>query len=187
MTAKEGTKLATSKGEITEPASRAIVHEDTLLLAVITLSHDEIDVLKRCSLCNLPMDARSSCGLSKVHDKVADLSEEVVLVDVPVGAAILVWIAVEDCHALEVRGRLDGRLRDSVTNQLSVVVHDDWLADPICARGEVDHGREDRGGVAEISTAIATRDGEVDGIGVVSHAVTFGSELGICDIAENLV
>ena len=66
-------------------ASGPVVLEYALLLVVVaTFDHLEDDVLQTCGLSNLPVDASPlrcrHCG--HVDDEVADLAEEVVLLEI---------------------------------------------------------------------------------------------------------
>ena len=85
LAANEHAVAATFEGEVAAESTGAIVHKDTLLTAALV--HLEVDILKTGGLCDLPMDC--GCGIggaSKVEDQVANLAEEVVLVDEPLNA-----------------------------------------------------------------------------------------------------
>lgn len=188
LAAQEGTNSTTVEGEVGHETTRAVVHEDTLLLVVVALvlDHVELDVLERGSLGNLPVNtSASSLRLSsEVNLEVANLAEEVVLVGVPVVASVVVGVGVDDGNAGKVGSRLDGRNVDSITNKLSVVVLDDGLGNKVGTRGEVDKSRRGSTGVTALATATTVSDGAVDSIGIISSAVTSGAV--ILYVAEDL-
>ena len=80
----------------------------------------------------------------QINDKVANLAVEVVLVGVPVGSIRLIGIRVNDSHALEARVCLDSRKVDSISDELSVIVLNDWTLDEICSRRKVYNRRSQR-------------------------------------------
>jgi len=141
LVANEHAIVATIEDEVAHPASRAVVHENTLLLiARATFDHVEHDVLKTRSLSDLPVDTstRSRWHSSQVDDEVPNLTEEVVLVGVPVGSSVLIWIRVNDSDTLEACCSLYSWNGDGIANELCVVQLDDWLADEVVTRWEVD-------------------------------------------------
>lgn len=77
---------------------------------------------------------------SEIDNEVANLTEKVVLIGVPVGTSVSVWVGVNDSHAGEGSSGLENRQVGSITNELRVVVLDDWLGDDIGSRGEVNDG-----------------------------------------------
>ena len=83
----------------------------------------------------------STIPLRDVENEIANLSEEVVLVGVPIGA-VAIWyvrISINHSHALEVRAgkKRGGIVR--VADHLSHVEHEDGGADDILPRWEVHH------------------------------------------------
>ena len=61
----------------------------------------------------------------EIDDEVADLTEEVILVCVPIVAIVVVWICINDSYACEARSGFQSRRIQSVADKLSVVVLDD--------------------------------------------------------------
>lgn len=140
LIANEHAVVATVEDEIGHPSSRAIVHEDALLLiARATFDHVEDDVLEARSLGDLPVDSSASGRRhsSQINDEVPNLTEEVVLIGVPIGTSILIWIRVNDGDSLEACCALDGWWRAGVTDKLGVIELDDWFADEVVAGWEV--------------------------------------------------
>src|SRR4051794_22353797 len=79
-----------------ESSKLTVVHKDTLL-PIITASsshHLKTDILKTCSLSNLPMNTSTSGhrNSSEINNKVADLAKEVILVGVPIISIIIIGI-----------------------------------------------------------------------------------------------
>ena len=96
-----------------------------------------------------------------------------------------IGICVDDSHALEGGGGLDGGEVVDITNKLSVVVLDDGSADDIRARREVHQGWRVGRRVAALAAALARGDGRVDGDRVVGGAIALGAK--VLDVAEDLV
>lgn len=120
-----------------------------------------------------------------VDDKVADLTEEVVLVHPPVGAIIFIRVGVDDGHAGERGSSLESRGVGSIAHELGVVVLNNRLADEVCAGREVDHSRSDGRRLAVQATTSTRGDGAVDGICVVGDSITLGAK--VCNAAEDAV
>ena len=74
---------------------------------------------------------------SQINDEVPNLAEKVVLVGIPVAARGVVWVSVDDSHTLETGCTLDRWGRESIANELGVVVLDDRLAYGVCTWWEV--------------------------------------------------
>ena len=79
----------------------------------------------------------STWHVCHVEDEVSDLPVEVVLIRVPVVAAVGVRVTVNQSNALEAGAGLESRDRDGITNQLSVVILDNWRAEKVGTRREV--------------------------------------------------
>jgi len=75
---------------------------------------------------------------SGVNDEISDLSEEVILVSEPVNSSISVRISIDECHSLESSSSLDCGKSHSITDKLGVVILDDWRANSIGTRWEID-------------------------------------------------
>ena len=133
LIAKERSVFAAVERQVGHEATRSIVHEDTLLSIgrPSVGSHIEYNVLKRSSLGNLPMDTSTSSDRHSrsVDDEVADLSEEVVLVRIPVNTSIRIRVAVDQSNASKTSGCLDCWDRDSITDELGIVKLDKGCAD----------------------------------------------------------
>ena len=104
---------------------------------------------------------------TKINHEVTNLAEKVVLVSVPVGTSVFVWVRVDDSNTLETSRGFDGRDIDSITNELSVVILDNWLRDNIGTGREVDKSRNSGGRIATQTTATTISDGFVDSGGVI--------------------
>lgn len=80
--------------------------------------------------------------LRQVKDEVADLPEELVLVDVPLSARAAgdVRICVDEPDTLEGIAALDGRRVQGVPDKLRIIQLDDGRADLVRPRREVDDG-----------------------------------------------
>lgn len=133
LIAKEGSVLAAVECQVGHEAARSVIHEDTLLgIGSSSVgAHVEDNVLEGSSLSDLPVDTgtcsnRHSRG---VDDEVADLTEEVVLVRIPVYASISIRIAVNQSNASKACSSLDGWDRDGITNELGIVKLDKGRAD----------------------------------------------------------
>jgi hypothetical protein len=96
LVAKESSIFTTIKGQISHKSTGAVVHEDTNLRVGGSSigSHVEDDILERSGLSNLPMNTgpSSKWHCSQVENKVSDLTEEVVLISVPVDSALFIGI-----------------------------------------------------------------------------------------------
>lgn len=157
---EESTVLATVEGEVGHEATGAVIHEDTDLgegVAAIG-SHVENDVLETGGLGNLPVDTGTGSGghRGQVDDEVADLAEEVVLVGEPVDASVSVRVCVNDGHADEASGGLQGWWLGEISDHLRVVVLGQWLADHVGSGGEVDETWGDSRGVTALAAAVAS-------------------------------
>lgn len=156
LVAQKGTIVTAIKDEVCHEATRAIVHKNTLLSIGFTaaLYHLETDVLKAASLRHLPMDAstRSLIHARQVDNKISNGPEEVVLVGIPVSAGIGVWIGIDHSNSLKRGGCFDDWHSQSIADELSIVILDNWLGYDICACGEIDN----RGGHGRRVTAQST-------------------------------
>ncbi|CAI6089739.1 unnamed protein product [Clonostachys chloroleuca] len=185
LAAEEGTVLSTVKDEVSDEATRSVLHEDTLLGVVLAavLNHEELDVLERGGLGNLPVDTSLGLG-GDVDLEVANLSEEVVLVGEPVVTGVSVRVGVDDSHALEVGTGLEGGDIRKITNQVGVVVGNDGLGDNVGTRGEVDESGSGGAGVAaQTASVVASSDSSVDGNSVIRGTITLGTV--VFDVAED--
>ena len=142
LVTEEGTILATVEGQVAHETAGTVVHEDTLLsvLGATILAHVEDDVLQARRLGNLPVETGAPVDghLGEVDDEVANLTEEVVLVNPPVVTVVLVGVGIDDSHALEAGSGLDRGRADGIANKLSVVKLDNGLADDVGTGREVD-------------------------------------------------
>lgn len=105
---------------------------------------------------NTSSDGLRHCG--QVNDKVADLTEEVVLVRIPVRAVAVVRIRVNDSKACETGSGLNSRWVECITDELGVVQLLDGRADHVRSGGEVDDGGSDGRAVASVAAAAACSD-----------------------------
>lgn len=179
LAAVESTVLTTVEGQVRHEATGSVIHEDTELLGSGAGNHVEDNVLEGGGLGSLPVDT-STRGLrhgGQVDLEVADLTEEVVLVGEPVVAVGIVWVRVDDSHALEAGSSLEGRWVHGIANELGVVVLDDRLADEVGTRREVDNGGGDSGRVASLTAAASGGDGVVDGISRVPRTSWVGTKV----------
>lgn len=176
LVAQEHAVVSTVESQVGHEATGAVVHEDTHLLVGITASLDHLkaNVLQAGSLSNLPVDTGSGAlrHSREIDNEVANRAEEVVLVGVPVGTVIVVRVGVDNSNTLESRSGLQSGNIERITNHLGVVVLDDGLGDNIGTGWEVNQSRSNSGRVAVFSTAVARRDSLVNGIGVISGAIT---------------
>ncbi|CAH0048977.1 unnamed protein product [Clonostachys solani] len=185
LATEEGTVLSTVEDEIGDETTRSVLHEDTLLGVVLAavLNHEELDVLERGGLGNLPVNTSLGLG-SDIDLEVANLSEEVVLVGEPVVTGISIRVRVDDSHALEVGTGLEGRDIREVTNQVGVVVGNDGLGDNVGTRGEVDESGSGGARVAaQTASVVASSDGSVDGNSVIRGTITLGTV--VFDVTED--
>lgn len=177
LVAEESTVVTAVEDKVGHEATGAVVHEDTDLLVGVSaaLDHLEADVLQAGGLGNLPVDAGSLALVEtgQVDNEVADATEEVVLVGVPVAAVVLVGVGVNDSDSLERRGGLNDGHVEGISHDLGIVVLDDRLGDDIGARREVDKSRSSCGRVTALSTAASRGDGHVDSGRVVRAPVTY--------------
>lgn len=120
---------------------------------------------------------------SEVDLEVANLAEEVVLVDPPVGAIVVVRVGINDGHAGEGGRGLDDGQAGGVANQLSIIILLDGSADNVGTGREVDEGRGDGGRLAVRTATTAIGDGSIDGGSIISRTVT--SSTVILDVTEN--
>lgn len=189
LTTEETTVLATNEHKISHEAAGAVVDKDALLDVVLALvlNHLEDNVLERSSLGDLPVDTgtRSLGHAGEVDLEVSDLAEKVVLVGVPVVALVVVGVAVDDGHAGKVGGGLENGKGLDIADHVGVVVGEDGLGDDVGAGREVNKSRADGARVAAETAAVAIREGGVDGLGIVSSAITLGTV--VLDVSEDLV
>ena len=159
MIAEESSDGTTIEGQVCHEATRAVVHEDTLLLilAAATLDHVEDNVLETSCLCHLPMytSASTRWQTSKVDDEIPNLTIEVILIRVPICTFWQVRIGVEDSDTLEVGQNFDRGQAGGVSNHLSVVVLNEWSRDHVGTGREVDHCRSGCRGVTPLATSRA--------------------------------
>lgn len=129
--------VTTSELEVTQESARAVLHEDTDgrgRSSLVAHGHLKVNVLERSRLRDLPVNARRHVLLivipvgtvhgRQVKSEVADLPEELILVDVPVGAIAVgdVRITVDQGDAGEVGRALDCRPVGRMADEGSVVV-----------------------------------------------------------------
>jgi hypothetical protein len=133
LVAKEGSVFAAVECQVGHETTRSIVHEDTLLSICCSSvgAHVEDNVLKRSSLSNLPMDTSASSDRHSrgVDDEVADLTEEIVLVRIPVDTSISIRITIDQSNASKASSSLDSWYRNGITNELGIVKLDKGCAD----------------------------------------------------------
>lgn len=164
----------------------------------IGIRHLENQVLQRARLRYLPVKPRRYKGLvvvvggrrhlSEVKDEVANLTEELVLVDVPV-LSVPSWdigVRVKQRNALELIAALNGRGIQCIANELSVVQLNDWAADLVSSRGEVDNGTLTESIAALHATAVAVFNSRIQGLGRVRVARVVGAIV-VHHIAEEFV
>jgi hypothetical protein len=86
------------------------------------------------------MDTRSNSDRhsSRIDDEIADLSEEVVLISIPVDTTSSVGIGVHQRNAHKASSSLDGGNRDCITDELCVVKLDERGGNTVSSRREVD-------------------------------------------------
>lgn len=115
-----------------------------LFVAFARLGHVEDKVLQCACLRHLPVNARwdkwlimligGEWHVGHVEDEVANLTEELVLVNVPILAIASgdVGVRVEQGNPNELVAALDGRRIDGITDELRVVELYDRTADLVC-------------------------------------------------------
>ena len=113
---------------------------------------------------------RGQC--SQINHEVPNLTEEVVLVGVPVVAVVVIHVGIDDCDTLKRRCRLQHWRSDSITNKLRVIVLYDRSADDIGARRKVNESGNDSGRIASLPTSVARGYSVVDRSSVVRRTVT---------------
>jgi len=114
-------------------ASRAILGKDSVVGNAGSRWHDELEILQRGSLRNLPMDSGGHqmlvilCDvqghLAQVEDEIPDVPEELVLVDIPL-LAISSWdinIRVDEADSLEVGRADDCRPSVGIADELGII------------------------------------------------------------------
>ena len=99
------------------------------------------------------------------------MPEEVVLIRVPIGAAIHIWVRINHSHTLESRSCFESGKTESVANKLSVVVLDDRGRDEILPWWEVNQGGGYCARIASLTTAVAVRDSFIDGSRIIGRAI----------------
>lgn len=157
LATKESADSTAVEDQISHEATRSVVLEDTLLVLTILSvrrSHVKDDVLDARGLRDLPMHTGCGFGISDIDDKVTDRAVEIVLVGEPVGAisAHDVRIGIDEAHALERSSSLENGELPSIADELGVVVLEEWFADHVGARREVDNGGGDGSGVTAFTT-----------------------------------
>lgn len=131
---------ATIECEVCHEASRSILDEEAFLVVVRAGgTHVDDNVLQTCSLGDLPVysSARfvnASRHFCHIDDEVANLTEKVVLVDIPIrrrilACGIVIRVRIDHAHTSEVSRSLDGRYVESIAHKLRVVRLDDGLFD----------------------------------------------------------
>ncbi|KAG9967048.1 glucan 1,3-beta-glucosidase, partial [Aureobasidium melanogenum] len=123
LIAQESSVVAAVEDEIAHETTRTIVHEDTDLLGSRARNHVEDDVLERSCLSDLPMDTCTSCLRHASQGDVTNLVCEHVC------ATAVIRIRVQNSHALETSSSLQSGHVERVSDELSVVQHDDGLRD----------------------------------------------------------
>ncbi|CAG7827967.1 unnamed protein product, partial [Allacma fusca] len=161
-------------------------HPNTNVLTVGC--HLEVEVDQGSGLGNLPMDTvggevGGTAGGVKVE--ITDLTEEVVLVGVPLVLSTTVGIRVEHADSVKVGSHDEGWAVVGITNQLTEVVHDDGSGDQVLSGGEVNDGGGESGGSAVVTTAGTRRNGGVDASSVIRDTISSAAE--IHNITEDLV
>ena len=124
--------------------------------------------------------SRASSPFANVNDEIADLTEEIVLICVPVGTAFEVRIGIDHSHSLEVLTSQKSWRFGCVAYHLSIVEHLNWLADHVLPWWKVGDGWVNGGGIAllevgQSTASVAVRYGFVDRVCVVGYTVTFGA------------
>ncbi len=150
LVTQKGPVMAAVEDQVCHPASGAVVHENAELLVVVAaFDHLEADVLQTSSLSDLPMDpgtcrSRKAC---QVNDEVSDLTEEVVLVGVPICPGIGIRVGVNNCDAYKIGSSFEDGQADGISDELRVVQLNNRLADNVGTGRKVDDGWGDGGGV----------------------------------------
>lgn len=109
----------------------------------------------------------------QVDDEVSDLSEEIILVGIPVGSCIIIGIRVDHCNTLERRRCLYGRNGNSVADELSIIHLYDRFADEIGSGGKVNQRGRDRRRITAPTASVPAGDGIVDCISIIVLAISF--------------
>ncbi len=137
LTAGAETDVATKEHEVAQEAARTVLHEDSHGRGPLCGGRDghvEVQILKRSGLGYLPVDAGRHVLLAvvvvgpvhggQVEDEVADLPEELVLVDVPLVAVAAgdVYVGVNQGNAGEVGRPLDCGPVIGVSYKLGIIV-----------------------------------------------------------------
>lgn len=145
-----------------------IIHENALLFIILPPNHHiKHDILQTRRLRHLPMNPRSiprrRIHGRHVNHKVPDLPVKVVLVRVPIRAAGVVLVGVEQGDAVEGGRAFDDGEVGGVADELRVVEHEQGAGDEVGAGGEVDDARGRGRGVAAGAAARGAVEGAVDG------------------------
>ena len=109
---------------------------------------------------------------SQIDDEVPNLTEEVVLVGIPVVAVIVIHVGIDDCDTLKRWCCLQHWQSDSITNKLRVIVLDDRPADDIGARRKVDESGNDSRRIASLPASVARGYSVIDRNSVVGRTIT---------------
>lgn len=100
-------KVSANKGQISHEATTSIFHVDTLLSGLRVLCHVEVDIFKRGSLSNLPVNSTDIGPLispGDVNFEISNTAEKVVCINIPFILVSDVNIGGDDSQADEAGG-----------------------------------------------------------------------------------
>lgn len=153
-----------------------IFDKKPLMLCPRRRTHHNLDIVETAGLSRWPVYSRSSSTrghCSEINDNVANLPEEDRRRRPALIPVILILVAVNHAHALELRTGLEHRPRVWIANQLGEIVIDDRLGHNIRARRKVHESWSRRRALTAFGRgSVAITDCSVDGFCVVCLAVS---------------
>jgi hypothetical protein len=128
---------------------------------------------------------RSSGNESSIHDKISNLSVEIVLVGVPVVSSVRIRIGIDHGHSRESWSCKNSWKLECVSNELSEIILNDWGANQVSSSREEHESGLDCGRITSLSTSSISSDGCIDCCSIVGLSISFGSK--IFDVSVYLV
>jgi len=168
------TESTTLEAQVRHESTGTVLRPDTL--GGTPDVHFKVNVDEGSGLSDLPMNTgrlKSIISKSEVNHEVTDLTEEVVLVDVPLAIAFAgVGIRVENSHTGEGGGSHEDGSVIGISDQLREVVHDNGGGNEVASGWEVNNGGLNGGRTAVVSASAAGGNGSVDTGRVVLDSVS---------------
>lgn len=163
---------------LVQPETRmqpTVLDKKTLVFRPRRRTHHNLDIMETAGLARGPVYARGTSirsHCSEVNDQVANLPEEDGSRRPALVSVILVLVAVNHAHALEIRTGLQHGTRVWIANQLGEIVIDDRFGNDIRARRKKDQSRSRRRALTALGRGtVAIADCSVDSLRVVRLAV----------------